>query len=326
MPSVLEHLWQLIPPFDARRVLIAPWTDDFGSYGWILLMGVLVTSACCLVGNFLMLRRLSMMGDAISHSVLPGIAAAFLLTRSRSSLAMILGALLAGVVTSLAVETIHRRSRIKQDAAIGVVFSTLFAMGVVMISMFADRVDLDQDCVLFGEIAFVSLEPKVEWGGMVLGPASVIRMGVVAISVAALIGLFYKELLVSSFDAGLSRVLGIRTTLLHHGLTLVLSLVVVSAFEAVGAILVIAMLVVPGATASLTTERLFPRLLLSLAYGALSVVFGVHFAVWLDSGIAASMVLAGGGIFCSVWTASTLQGVLARPKSSLAAAGLRAKA
>ena len=326
MLGLLENLWRLIPPFDARRVLVAPWTDDLGSYGWIFLMGFLVASACCLVGNFLMLRRLSMMGDAISHSVLPGIAGAFLLTRSRSSLAMILGALLAGIVTSLAVETIHRRSRIKQDAAIGVVFSTLFAIGVVTISMFADRVDLDQDCVLFGEIAFVSLEPKVEWGGLVLGPISVIRMGLVAVAVVGLVGLFYKELLVSSFDPGLSRALGIRTAALHHGLTLVLSLVVVSAFEAVGAILVIAMLVVPGATASLTTERLFPRLLLSLAYGALSVVFGVHLAVWLDSGIAASMVLAGGAMFCLIWTVLTIRRLLDRPKPTLGSAGLRPEA
>ena len=118
-------------------------------------MGFLVTAACGLIGNYLILRRMALVGDAISHSILPGIAIAFLLAKSRSSLAMFAGALVAGIVTTLLIETIHRRSRVKQDAAIGIVFSTLFAIGVILISLFASQVDLDQDCVLYGDISFV---------------------------------------------------------------------------------------------------------------------------------------------------------------------------
>jgi len=266
-----------------------------------VLMGIGVGIACGLIGNYLILRRMALMGDAISHSILPGIAGAFLVSRSRSTWVMFLGALVAGILTSFIIELIHRRSRVKQDAAIGVAFSTLFAVGVIMIAVFADRVDLDQDCVLYGEIGFVSLEPSVEWLGMKWGPASILRMGVVCLGLILAISLFYKELLVSSFDPGLSRVIGIRSDWVHHALTAVLSLVIVSAFEAVGAILVIAMLILPGASASLLTHRLPSRLLISVLHAIASSVLGMHLAVWLDCSIASAMVLSGAFLFVLAW-------------------------
>src|SRR5687768_1223452 len=167
---------ELIPAFDFQRVMVAPWTEGFNGTIWIALMGVFVATACGLVGNYLILRRMALVGDAISHSVLPGIAIAFLLSHTRSSWAMFLGALVAGVLTTIIIEVIHKKTRVKQDAAIGIAFSTLFALGVIIISLFADKVDLDQECVLYGEIAFVPFEPSVSLAGINLGPIPVVRM------------------------------------------------------------------------------------------------------------------------------------------------------
>src|SRR3989344_1061753 len=155
----------MIPKFNFDAVFVQPWTENAGTYGWILIMGFLVTAACGLVGNYLILRRMALVGDAISHSVLPGLAVAFLFSGSRGSLPMFIGALAAGVLTTILIELIHRQSRVKQDAAIGITFSTLFAIGVILICLFADKVDLDQECVLYGEIGFVPFQTSVEWFG-----------------------------------------------------------------------------------------------------------------------------------------------------------------
>lgn len=302
----------LIPPFDARYVLVQPWTEEFQYICWILIMGFLVTTACGLIGNYLILRRMALVGDAISHSVLPGIAIAFLIAKTRSNFAMFLGALAAGVATTVLIETIHRRSRVKQDAAIGIVFSTLFAIGVILISLFASQVDLDVDCVLHGEIGLVQIEPKVALGGVELAPESVIVMAAVTALVVGLILIFYKELLVSSFDPGLAASLGIRPTVMHYGLMCALSVVVVSAFQAVGAILVIAMLILPGATAYLLTHRLPSMMMLSVVHSALSAILGMHLARWLNCSMAGAMVVAGAALFAIAWIFSPSQGLLAR--------------
>jgi len=314
---------KLIPPFDAHSVFVAPWTENLTMFGWIALMGFLVTTSCGLIGNYLILRRMALVGDAISHSVLPGIAIAFLIAESRSNVAMFIGALAAGVVTTVLIETIHRRSRVKQDSAIGITFTTLFAIGVILVSLFASQIDLDQDCVLYGEMSFVALDPsRVTIGGADWGPEPVWLMGAVTVGVVALILLFYKELLVSSFDSGLSASLGINPTWMHYSLMGALSIVVVSAFQSVGAILVIAMLILPGATAYLLTHRLPAMMLLSVVHSALSAVLGLHLAVWLDCAMAAAMVVAGAFLFTLAWIFSPTQGLLAqvmRQASSLPA-------
>ena len=281
--------------------MIVPWTDDLSSFGWIGLMGFCVAAACGLVGNYLMLRRMALMGDAVSHSVLPGLVIAFLVSDSRGTLPMFIGALVAGVITTVIIEVIHRKTRVKQDAAIGIAFSTLFAIGVVLTAVYANQIDLDADCVLYGEISFVPLEPMVKLGEMSMGPESVVRMGVVFAVVTALVFVFYKELLVSSFDAGLARSLGVNPTVMHYGLMGVLSIVVVSAFEAVGAILVIAMIILPGATASLLSPRLPVVHGLSVVHAALSAFFGVCLGVWLDSSLAAAIVVVGTFLFAIAW-------------------------
>jgi manganese/zinc/iron transport system permease protein len=301
-----------IPPLNFHDVFVTPWTDGFEFNCWILLMGFLVTAACGLIGNYLVLRRMALVGDAISHSVLPGIAVAFLIAGNRSSFAMFLGALAAGFITTLLIETIHRRTRVKQDSAIGIVFSTLFAIGVIIISLHAGHVDLDAECVLYGELGMVQMEPKVAISGVEIAPESVFIMGLVTLAVVALIVLFYKELLVSSFDGGLSASLGINPTLMHYCLMSALSVVVVSAFQSVGAILVVAMLILPGATSYLLTHRLPMMLALSVVHSALSAVLGLHLATWLNCSNAAAMVVAAAGLFAMAWVFSPTQGLLQR--------------
>lgn len=301
---------QLIPPFDFQRVVLDPWTGGLDTYGWMVLMAFLVTATCGLIGNYLILRRMALVGDAISHSVLPGLAVAYLLTGELSLPVMMLGALGAGLLTTVLIEFIHTRSRIKTDAAIGITFCTLFALGVVLINVFASRVHLDAECVLYGELSYLAR------GVDEAAPRPVLIMGGVGIVVTVLIIAFYKELLVSSFDAMLAASLGFAPKLIHLALMAVLSIVIVSAFESVGAILVIAMLILPGATAQLLSTRL-PRCLgLSVVHAALSAVLGLHLGVWLDCSIAAAVVVAGTGLFVLAWVLGP-GGVLGRWRRSL---------
>jgi manganese/zinc/iron transport system permease protein len=303
---------ELIPAFDFHRVIIAPWTEGFSSTIWVALMGFLVATACGLVGNYLILRRMALVGDAISHSVLPGLAIAFLATGTRNSGVMFVGALAAGLVTTLLIEVIHKKSRVKQDAAIGIAFTSLFAVGVILISLYASKIDLDQECVLYGEILFVPLEPFVKLFGIALGPGSVLRMAIVAALTVFFIFIFYKELLVSSFDPGLATSVGINATAVHYAIMCWLSVVVVSAFEAVGAILVVAMLIIPGATASLLASRLPTIQVLTVAHAAISSVAGIHLSTWLDCSTAGAMVVMASVLFVGAWIFSPSQGLLRR--------------
>ena len=326
-----------IPAFEWQRVMVEPWTENLPTTFWIVLMGFLITAACGMIGNYLILRRMALVGDAISHSVLPGLAIAFLLAHSLNTVPMFIGALGAGIVTTVLIELIHKKSRVKQDSAIGITFSTLFAIGVILISFGQmEEVHLDAECVLYGEIALVPLDLPVQTqlgpgalsvvekipllnsemflNGNVLtiAPPSVIRMAVVTGITLLLILVFYKELLVTSFDSGLSSSLGINATMVHYALMAMLSVIIVSAFEAVGAILVIAMLILPGATASLLAHRLPPMFGITVLHAALSAVGGVHLATWLNCSPAGAMVVAGSVLFALAWVFSPSQGLLRR--------------
>jgi manganese/zinc/iron transport system permease protein len=303
---------ELIPPFDWQQHVIAPWTEGFGANIWIVLMGFFVAMACGLVGNYLMMRRMALVGDAISHSVLPGIAIAFLLSHSRGTVPMFIGALVAGMITTILIEVIHKKSRVKQDAAIGIAFTTLFAIGVILISLYASQVDLDQECVLYGEIAFVPFGEPVQLTDAFSVPVPVFRMGIVAVITLIFVVLFYKQLLVSSFDAGLATSLGINATFVHYALMCWLSITVVSAFESVGAILVIAMLILPGATGFLLSTRLPVIHALTVLMAALSSLLGLHLATWLDCSMAGAMVVMASVLFVLAWIFSPLDGLLVR--------------
>ena len=296
----------LIPPFDWDSVVLAPWTSDFDSSHWIFLMGFFVTATCGLLGNFLLLRRLALIGDAISHSILPGLALAFITFKTVSIWASFTGAVLAALATVAVIEFIHRHSRVKPDAAICIAFTTFFALGVALVSMLESKgsIHIDADCVLYGEIAFVPLEETFQLFGHDFGPISVARMGVMLCVVLAAIIVFYKELLLTSFDAALARSLGLNTALWHYGLMGMLALVVVCSFEAVGAILAVAMLIVPPMFAAQLSQRLPTRLAITVLHGAVSSVLGLHLSLWLRCSTAAAMVVAAAGMFVAVWGGS----------------------
>ncbi|MCO6457520.1 MAG: metal ABC transporter permease [Pirellulaceae bacterium] len=240
--------------------------------GWIVLAGVLCAVAAALLGNFLVLRRMSMLGDAISHAVLPGLAAAFFLSGSRSSLPMFLGAVLVGVLTALFTEWIRGVGQVDEGASMGVVFTSLFALGLVLIVQAADHVDLDPGCVLYGAIELTPLD-TVRVGGWEL-PRAVVMLGCVVVLNAAFVLLFFKELKISSFDPALATTVGFNARWMHYLLMILVAVTAVASFESVGNILVVAMLVVPAAAAYMLTDRL-PRMIgLSVLLGAASAVAG----------------------------------------------------
>lgn len=274
-------------------------------------MGFLVAGTCGLVGCFVILRRMALVGDAISHSILPGITLAFLITNSRDTLPMMLGAVAAGVVTVALIEAIRYTSRIKPDAAIGIVFSSLFAVGVILISVFADEVDLDAECVLYGELGFIPLQDIAYFGEIVIGPEPVVRMAIITLIAIVLLFAFFKEMIVTSFDSGLAASLGINPTRYQYGLTLFLSIVIVSSFESVGVVLVIAMIIFPGATALMLTDQLPIALVLSTVISGAYSLIGFHLATWLNASIAGGMTVIAGIVFGIVWAFAPQRGLIA---------------
>lgn len=244
-----------------------------------LVAGTLACLACSLVGNFLVLRRMSLMGDAISHSVLPGLVVAFMLTGTRDPFAMFVGAAVAGLVTVGLVEALRRYGRIEPGAAMGVVFSVLFALGVLLLERGAGRqVDLDADCVLNGVLEGMIWFPPNEWGEVLTReaisglPRQVWTLLGVTMVVAGFVAVCFKELRIVCFDPGLATSQGYPAGLLNGVFMLLVACVTVASFEAVGSILVIAMLICPAATARMLTDRLWSQVVVS---GVVAIVCGV---------------------------------------------------
>lgn len=240
--------------------------------GWVILTGALAAASCALLGCFLVLRRMSMMGDAISHAVLPGLAAAFMLSGSRASLPMFLGAAVVGVLTAVFSEWVHRYGRVDQSASMGVVFTSLFAIGLVWIVAAADDVDLDAGCVLYGSLELTPLV-MVDLGWLQL-PRATLILGCALIGNLAFVALLYKELLITTFDPALATTLGFDARRVQYLLMAMVAVTSVACFEATGSILVIAMLVVPPACAHLLTERLPTMLALAVLVGVVSAAVG----------------------------------------------------
>jgi manganese/zinc/iron transport system permease protein len=277
---------------------------------WILLTGSLVAACCAVLGAFLVLRRMALIGDAISHSVLPGIVIAFLVSGTRDSLVMLLGASVLGLVTVFLIQWFHQ-SGVQSDASIGVVFTALFAVGVVLVSMNARQVDLDLDCVLYGEIAYVHWN-TITLFGIDAVPKAVWLLGFTLLIVIAVVSLFYKQFKLCAFDPALAAAVGIPVALFHYLLMGMVSMATVSSFESVGAILVVGMLVIPASTAYLLTERLGVMIGLSVAVGIASTVLGYYLAVLLDASIAGSMVTVALALFVLTFLLSPSQGLLPR--------------
>ncbi|MDP4610774.1 MAG: metal ABC transporter permease [Opitutales bacterium] len=244
---------------------------------WIVIVGILAAVSCALLGNFLVLRKMSMMGDAISHAVLPGLAIAFLVTGARASLTMFIGAAVVGVLTAVFTQWVSRFGKVDEGASMGIVFTTLFALGLLLIVQAADHVDLDASCVLYGAIELTPLD--VVWRPSIFGAILDVPRAAVVLSIVCAVNLlfvvfFFKELRITSFDSELATTMGINANWMHYLLMTLVAITTVAAFEAVGSIIVIAMLIVPAATAHLLTDRLGVMILLSVILAALAAVLG----------------------------------------------------
>ncbi len=324
---------------------------DVGLDLFPLTAGVLAAVTCGVLGNFLVLRKQSLMGDAISHSVLPGLVIAFLVSATLNPAVMFLGAALAGVATVVLIELVKKLGKVEPGAAMGVVFSVLFALGVLLIEQAAARnVDLDAGCVLYGQLEMLwwnsppetmqeALQLKT-WLGYEVEPAltdpatgeiirdAIVRDGVprqvttllaVAAATFVFVGVLFKELRIAAFDPALATTLGFNATALHYVLMIAVATATVASFEAVGSILVIAMLVCPAASARLMTDRLKPQLVWSVVFALASSVIGYFAATSvpvrfdLDSvNAAGSMTVVAGALFVLVIFVSPSHGLIAR--------------
>jgi manganese/zinc/iron transport system permease protein len=263
----------------------------------IILTGSLVAVSCALLGSFLILRKMSMVGDAISHSVLPGIVIAFLIAGDMQSIWMLVGAGILGVLTTFLIEFFHQKGRLQTDASIGVTFTWLFALGVIMVTYYAGNAHIDQDCILYGEIAYVPIDLMYDSDGNAIGPKAVIILSFVLVIILLFISLFYKELFITTFDASFAKVIGISSSKWHYVLMGLVSLTTVASFESVGAILVVALLIAPAASAYLITTKLKAMLVISSLFGILSSFLGYWLSYLLDGSIAGAMVTVSGVIF-----------------------------
>ncbi len=275
----------------------------------IQLIASLVAMACAIPGTFLVLRKMALITDAISHSILPGIVIGFFVTQDLSSPLLIILAAASGVLTVVLVEFIQKTGLVKEDTAIGLVFPVLFSIGILLIAKNANDVHLDIDAVLLGELAFAPFD-RLSIGEFDLGPKSLWIIGTILLITLGLLLAFFKELKVSTFDAGLASALGLSPVVIHYGLMTVSSITTVGAFDAVGAILVIALMIAPAATAYLLTNDLKKMLLLAVIFGVGSAITGYWVAHGLDASISGSMTTVLGVVFLMVYLFAPNKGLL----------------
>jgi manganese/zinc/iron transport system permease protein len=276
---------------------------------WTLVTACVCGAMCALAGCYLVLRKMSLLGDAITHAILPGLAGAFLLTGTREPWAMLLGALAVGLVTASATSWLSRVGRVPSDAALGVVFPTLFAAGVLLISLAADKIDLDPGCVLYGMIEFVDAD-RIAVLGVSL-PRAFVTLSVAMLLCVGLLGLFWKEVRLVAFDAGLATSMGFSAAAVHYCAVAVIAGASVASFEAVGSILVVAMLVGPAATASVLTQRYERMFAVAAAVGVLAAALGTVLAVWWNVSVAGCIALMTGVLFALAVVVSPSQGLVA---------------
>ncbi|MBC1473340.1 metal ABC transporter permease [Listeria grandensis] len=255
-----------------------------------LLTSIIVGVVSGVIGSFIILRGMSLMGDAISHAVLPGVAISYMV-----GINFFVGAAAFGIVAALGIGFVNQNSRIKNDTAIGIVFSSFFALGIIMISLAQSSTDLYH--ILFGNV--LAVRSSDMW--MTLG---------IGMLVILLVGLFYKELLVSSFDPTMAESYGLKVRMLHYFLMTLLTLVTVASLQTVGIILVVAMLITPAATAYLLTNRLSVMLFLAAGFGAVSAIVGLYFSYMYNLASGASIVLAATALFILVFLFSPKQGII----------------
>ena len=270
-----------------------------------------VTAVCCaLPGVFLVLRGMALMSDAISHVVLLGIVLAFFATGDLNSPWLLIAAAATGVLTVFLVEMVTGTRLVKEDAAIGLVFPALFSIAVILVSRHAGNVHIDTDAVLLGELAFAPFD-RLEMAGLDFGPRALAKMAVILALNVSLLLLFYKELKVATFDPLLAVSLGFPAAAIHYGLMTMVSVTAVGAFDAVGSVLVVGLMVGPGATAYLLTHRLSRMLTLAAGIGVLAALGGYWLAHLLDASIAGSITTVLGGLFGAAHVFAPGRGMLA---------------
>lgn len=279
-----------------------------------MLIGVLAAVACALPGNFLVLRRQALIGDAISHVVLPGIVVGFLLTGTVSSWAMMSGAAGAAVVAVILIELIRRLGRIEPGAAMGVAFTAMFAFGVLLLEQSdTSSVHLDVQHALYGSLESLIWVEATGWQSlldpMALAalPPELPRIAIVTLLMLVFTLVFWRPLMISTFDEGFAQVLGMRTKLIGFSLVIMAAIAAVAAFDAVGSIIVIAMFICPPAAARLMTNRLGHQVLWSVAFAVFSAVVGYVLAgygpLWLgadDAVSAAGMIATVSGLVLAI--------------------------
>ncbi|MFD4930667.1 metal ABC transporter permease [Peribacillus butanolivorans] len=277
---------------------------------WIILVGALVAGSCSVLGCFLIVRKMTLIGDAISHSVLPGIVLAFLITGTRDSVPMLIGAAALGLLTVFLIQ-LFQSSGVQSDAAIGIVFTSLFATGIVLVSLYTQQIDFDLEHVLYGEIAYTPWN-TMTINGFEAGPKAVWIVGSCFILNLTLIFLFFKQFKLVSFDPSLAAAMGIPVLFFHYLLMSLISLTTVAAFDSVGSILVVGMLIIPAATAYLLSDRLSRMILVSIGVGILSSIIGYFSATVLDASISGCMVGAAALLFGLAFLFSPSHGLVSR--------------
>ena len=276
----------------------------------IITIACLTSVATALPGVFLVLRGVALMSDAISHAILPGIVLMFFLVHNLESPFLILGAALAGIATVLITEKIIASKRLKKDSAIGIVFPLFFSVGIILISMYARNVHLDMDMVLLGELAFAPFN-RLEIFGIDWGPRALWSMGIIALINTAFVFCCYKELQLSTFDPQLSSMLSFKPSYLYYALMVLTSITAVGAFNVVGSIVVVALMITPPATAYLLTNRLDIMVYLSVALGIIAAIGGYWLAHILNVSIAGAIATMSGILFLCTLLFAPQKGLLA---------------
>jgi ABC-type Mn2+/Zn2+ transport system permease subunit len=292
----------------AAGVLVAE--AGFALHGWSMATAAAVSAACGIVGSFLVVRRMSLLGDAIAHAVLPGIAVAVLAGGRLGGPLVLAGAVAAALVTVWLTRALHTAVGLAEDAGAGVVFTSLFALGVVIVTLFAARIDLDPECVLFGILELASFDL------VSLGPVAVPRALVTALVVlglvVAVLAVTWRWQVFTAFDAAAARAAGIPVGLVTTLLLAATAVATVAGFEAVGAVLVVAMLVVPAATAELLVSRMHQVVLVAAGLAVAAACLGWMAAWWLDTSAAGMMAVVLGGFYAAAVVLAPGDGLLAR--------------
>lgn len=275
----------------------------------IQLIAVLVAIACALPGCFLILRKLSMIAESITHTILLGVVLAFFMTNDINSPYLIVGAGLTGVVTVWLIELLNKSKLLSGDSSIGIVFPLFFSIAVILISKYAGKVHLCAESILMGELAFAPFD-RLIINGYDCGAMALYVTGGLLLFNILLIFLFFKELTLASFDPILAAVLGLSPVLLHYLLMTMVSVTSVVAFQSVGSVLVLAFMIAPPVTAYLMTDHLKHMLILSGVIAALNAVLGYHVADYYGVSISGSMAMMSGFSFLVIFLLSPQRGLI----------------